>query len=195
MALKRALDVMVSAGFLALSWPVLLLIAAVVKLESDGPALFRHERIGKAGVPFDVMKFRTMTASTGGPEITSATDTRITRVGAVLRKYKLDELPQFLNILRGEMSLVGPRPEVRRYVEAFPAEYEKILTVRPGITDPASLQFRDEQDLLAEAADPETLYLEDVLPEKLRLSTEYVDHRSTRGDALLVWQTVRAVAR
>ena len=195
MALKRALDVMVSAGFLALSWPVLLLIAAVVKLESDGPALFRHERIGKAGVPFDVMKCRTMTASTGGPEITSATDTRITRVGAVLRKYKLDELPQFLNILRGEMSLVGPRPEVRRYVEAFPAEYEKILTVRPGITDPASLQFRDEQDLLAEAADPETLYLEDVLPEKLRLSTEYVDHRSTRGDALLVWQTVRAVAR
>lgn len=195
MMVKRAVDVLVSASFLLAAWPFLLMIGVAVRLESNGPALFRHERIGRNGEPFAVMKFRTMAASSDGPEITSADDTRITRLGAVLRKYKLDELPQLINVLRGEMSLVGPRPEVRRYVEAFPAEYKKILRVRPGITDPASLRYHNEQEILAGIADPETYYLEELLPAKLRLSADYVDHRSTRGDASVVWQTLRALAR
>lgn len=195
MALKRAMDVAVSGVFLAVAWPFLFLIGAAVRLESNGPALFRHERVGRNGEPFDVMKFRTMAASTGGPEITSANDQRITRLGAVLRKYKLDELPQLLNVLRGEMSLVGPRPEVLRYVEAFPAEYAKILSVRPGITDPASLRYRDEQEILAGKDDPEAFYLNELLPEKLRLSAEYVDQQSARRDVAVVWQTLRVIAR
>ena len=115
--MKRALDVVASGAFLALCWPLLALIAIAVRADSPGPVLFRHERVGRGGVPFDVLKFRSMAPSRGGLEITTGDDVRITRVGAILRKYKLDELPQLVNVLRGEMSLVGPRPEVRKYVD------------------------------------------------------------------------------
>lgn len=194
-ALKRALDIAASvAGLVALS-PVLLVIAVLVRLDSPGPALFRHRRVGRDFRDFEVIKFRTMTHRASGRSITSADDVRITRVGSWLRRSKVDELPQLLNVLRGEMSLVGPRPEVREYVELEHDSYRIILTVRPGITDPASLEFCDEQAILAEQADPEDFYRTVLLPKKLALSTDYVRNRSLAGDLKLIAATVGQMFR
>ncbi len=193
--MKRLLDLVAAGAFLLVSWPVLALIALAVRVDSPGRAFFRHERIGRNGVPFDVLKFRSMAPSSGGPELTSGDDARITRIGSILRKYKIDELPQLINVLRGEMSLVGPRPEVKRYVDAYPDEYAQILRVRPGMTDPASLEFHNEQELLAEVGSPEEYYLETLLPKKLALSMSYVEEQSFVGDVRLILQTIAAIAR
>lgn len=190
---KRLFDVICSGLGLLLLSPVLLAAAVWVKLDSPGPALFRQTRVGRFGVPFTIHKFRTMRTSTGA-QITVGEDPRITRAGRLLRVTKLDELPQLWDVLRGAMSLVGPRPEVPRYVALYPVELRDIvLSVRPGITDPASLRFRNESELLAKAADPEREYVEVVLPAKLRLAADYVRSASLMGDVRLILATLGAL--
>lgn len=193
---KRLFDLLAALAGLALLWPIFLAIAVVIKLDSPGPVFFRQQRIGRHGVPFRLFKFRTMTVAGEGsaPQITIGEDTRITRVGAVLRRYKLDELPQLIDVVRGTMSLVGPRPEVPRYVHQYPpARREQVLSVRPGITDFASLRYRNESELLAQAADPEREYVEVIMPEKLRVAGNYIDHASMRSDLRLLGLTIRTV--
>ena len=151
-------------------------MALIVKLDTPGPVFFRQERVGRHGVPFRIHKFRTMHHGAGGPPLTVGDDPRITRAGALLRRTRIDELPQFIDVLHGRMSLVGPRPEVPRYVAQYPpALRERVLAVRPGITDPASLAYIDEAALLAAAADPEREYVEVILPAKLQRSADYAE--------------------
>jgi lipopolysaccharide/colanic/teichoic acid biosynthesis glycosyltransferase len=192
MQMKRVFDIGVAGVGLILLAPLFLLLALLIKIDSPGPVFFRQERIGRGLRPFFIYKFRTMVADAprrGGP-ITVGADPRITRVGRILRATKLDELPQLLNVLKGEMSLVGPRPEVRRYVELFRQDYEEILSVRPGITDLASLRYRYEAELLAAATDPEEEYVSRVLPEKIRLAKEYTRRSSLLFDVTLIWKTL-----
>jgi lipopolysaccharide/colanic/teichoic acid biosynthesis glycosyltransferase len=194
--LKRVVDFTGALLALALLWPLLLGIAAAVRLDSPGPALFRQERVGRHGRPFCIHKFRTMTADAParGLPLTVGADPRITRVGAWLRRTRLDELPQFIDVLLGRMSLVGPRPEVPRYVATYPpALRERVLAVRPGLTDPASLQFIDEAALLAAAADPEREYVEHILPRKLQLSADYAGRATVASDLKVLWCTLRAL--
>jgi lipopolysaccharide/colanic/teichoic acid biosynthesis glycosyltransferase len=195
--LKRTFDVAAAATGLLLLSPLFLLIAVLIKLDSRGTVFFRQERIGRGFRPFEILKFRTMVSEAPalGGELTVGNDRRITRVGRVLRSTKVDELPPLLNVLRGDMSIVGPRPEVRRYVDRFRQDYEPILRVRPGITDPASIRFRDEAALLARAADPEDAYLRTVLPQKLRLANDYVRRSSVLLDLALIARTVGALFR
>lgn len=192
---KRLFDVTCAAlGLLVLS-PLLLLAAVWIKLDSPGPALFRQTRVGRYGLPFTIHKFRTMRVEPGAA-ITVGADPRITRSGHVLRQTKLDELPQLWDVLRGAMSLVGPRPELPSYVSLYPAELrERVLAVRPGITDPASLAFSHEAELLAAADDPEREYREVILPAKLRLSVDYAANASLATDLRLILQTLRRVLR
>jgi lipopolysaccharide/colanic/teichoic acid biosynthesis glycosyltransferase len=172
-------------------------VSVVIKLDSPGPVFFRQERIGRRFRPFLIYKFRTMVQEApqlGGP-ITFGADPRITRVGRILRKTKIDEFPQLINVLKGEMSLVGPRPEVRQYVEMFRSQYEEILQVPPGITDPASLYYRDEAELLSRAADPAEEYVRCVLPQKLQLAREYVKRSSLLFDVTLIFKTLLMLFR
>ena len=190
--MKRAMDLLVAAiGLLALS-PLFLLIGLLVKLDSSGPVFFGQVRIGRRFRPFRIYKFRTMTrdASSNGGQLTIGEDIRITRVGRVLRRHKLDELPQLLNILLGDMSLVGPRPEVSQYVDLFKTDYSEILSVRPGLTDLASVKYADEATILAGAQDPEDEYRTVILPEKIRLAKLYVRHASFAFDVAIIAQTV-----
>jgi lipopolysaccharide/colanic/teichoic acid biosynthesis glycosyltransferase len=191
---KRAFDVIASAIGLAVLWPVMLLAGLAVWLDSRGGVLFTQERIGCGFRRFRIYKFRTMTAGpVGGPTITADGDRRITRVGRVLRATKVDELPQLVNVLKGDMSLVGPRPEVGRYVKLFEHDYREILTVRPGITDLASLKYRDESRLLAAAANPQQEYVERILPDKIQLAKEYVGRASFLLDLQLLARTLLAL--
>lgn len=195
---KRLFDLLLSSIGLLLLAPVLLLIAALVKLDSPGPVMFRQERVGRFGQPFRIHKFRTMRHEPAGQglQITVGADRRITRVGGFLRASKLDELPQLLDVWLGDMSLVGPRPEVPRYVAHYPAELrDKVLSVRPGITDIASIEYRDESAVLARAADPERAYIDEVLPHKLALAARYVERSSLWLDVWLIWRTVVAIVR
>ena len=195
---KRLVDVVLSALGLLLLAPLLLAIALWIKLDSPGQVLFRQERVGRRGRLFSIHKFRTMRpdAPSLGLQITIGADPRVTRAGQLLRRYKLDELPQLWDVLRGAMSLVGPRPEVPRYVALYPAELaELVLSVRPGITDLASIEYRDESPLLGEAADPEACYTEQVMPAKLALAARYVRTRSFSGDLVLLLRTLKVLAR
>jgi len=198
-AAKRAVDVLVAALGLALLAPLFALIALAIKLDSRGPVFFRQERVGRNGTRFRMFKFRTMRADAEaqGLQITVAGDARITRVGTVLRQHKLDELPQLIDVLRGTMSLVGPRPEVPRYVQRYPEHLrERVLRVRPGVTDIASLRFGRndrEAELLAKARDPEHHYVEVILPEKLRVAADYLEHATLASDLRLVGLTLRTV--
>ena len=191
--LKRLFDVLSALlGLLVFGLPMLA-VAAWIRLDSAGPVFFRQERVGRHGKVFRIHKFRTMTvdAEQRGPLLTVGVDARVTRVGRVLRANRLDELPQFLDVLAGEMSLVGPRPDVPRYVELWPpALRERVLAVRPGITDPASLKFRDEATLLAQAADPEREYVDVILPRKLALAADYADHASLWTDLAVIVRSV-----
>ena len=197
---KRLFDLIFAGAALLLFSPLLLGIALWIKLDSAGPVFFRQQRVGRFGVPFRIHKFRTMRhdatahARALGSLLTVGADPRITRAGRSLRAAKLDELPQLLDVLAGTMSLVGPRPEVPRYVAMYPAALrDKVLSVRPGITDPASIEYRDESALLAAAADPERMYVEQVMPAKLRRAVRYVDERSLLGDVRVIAATVRAL--
>lgn len=187
---KRGLDLLVSATLLALFALPMAFIALWVRLDSPGPALFRQQRVGQGGRLFTIHKFRTMRADGGGLGLTVGEDARITRAGRWLRRLKLDELPQLWDVLRGAMSLVGPRPDLPAYVDRYPEPLrQQLLAVRPGITDPASLAFRDEAALLAAAADPEREYLERILPAKLQLSADYARRATVLTDLRLIART------
>ncbi|MCC6862440.1 MAG: sugar transferase [Bryobacterales bacterium] len=190
--LCRVVDVAVAlAGFTVLA-PLLLLIAAAVLLTGGPPVLFRQVRVGRSGVPFRLLKFRSMRQGQAGAQITAGGDRRVTGLGRILRKYKLDELPQLWNVLAGEMSLIGPRPEVPAFVDASSPVWREVLSVRPGITDLASLVYRHEERLLSEARDPETYYRTAILPDKLALNVQYLRMRSPRRDARIVAMTLAA---
>jgi lipopolysaccharide/colanic/teichoic acid biosynthesis glycosyltransferase len=193
LALRRILDVVASSTALMCLSPLLAAIAILVKLDSRGPVIFRQVRVGMGFRIFEIYKFRTMVADAParGPAITIGADSRITRVGRVLRNWKLDELPQLINVLIGDMSLVGPRPEVPKYVELFREAYQHILSVRPGLTDPASIKYIAESEILARASDPEREYITAILPRKIHLAREYLRERSLTGDIRLLFKTVR----
>ena len=193
---KRLLDIVSAALGLLLLAPLLLLLALAVRLDSPGPVFFRQVRVGRYGRHFRIHKFRSMRhgPAPGGSLITVGGDPRVTRVGEVLRRYKLDELPQLIDVLRGDMSLVGPRPEVPEYVAHYSEDDRRVvLSVRPGITDRASLEYRDESTLLAAAADPHRCYVEEILPAKIRYYREYVASRSLIGDIGIILATIRKV--
>ena len=192
--LKRSCDVVMSSIGLLLLSPFLAAVALLIKMDSHGPVFFRQERIGQGLRKFKIFKFRTMVehAPQMGGALTIGDDPRITRIGRFLRRSKIDELPQLINVLRGEMTLVGPRPEVPRYVNLFRRDYEEILRVRPGITDLASLKYRDESPLLA-VADPEQEYVRAILPDKIALAKEYVRQSSFFFDLSLMVKTVARI--
>ena len=192
---KRAFDVVCAAlGLLVLS-PVLLVCALLVGLTSSGGGLFRQERIGRDGVPFTIYKFRSLRQDNAGVKITTSGDSRITPVGKVLRKTKLDELPQLWNVLKGDMSFVGPRPEVREYTDLYDGEQRQVLLVRPGITGLASIRFRNENELLDASDDPNRTYIEEVMPQKIALDLEYIPHASVWYDIRLILKTLVTVVR
>ena len=194
--LKRLFDIFASGIGLLLISPPMFLVAVAVKFTSAGPVFFRQERIGRGGRPFFILKFRSMVADAPkkGGQITCGDDPRITPIGKWLRKSKIDELPQLFNVLKGDMSIVGPRPEVRRYVEMFQEDYDVILQVRPGITDLASIKYHDEAAILGQAANPEEEYVRCVLPEKIRLAKEYVARRSFWLDLTVIFGTLGRLA-
>lgn len=194
---KRIFDLCAALGLFILFLPLFLFLALLVKLDSKGPVFFRQLRGGKGGRYFEILKFRSMTVKeeNDGKDFDAGGSVRITKVGKILRKSKLDELPQLINVIRGEMSLVGPRPEVRTYIELYPERWNKVLSVKPGITDPASVVFRDEEEILAKADDPEKEYRENVLPAKLDLYEQYVDNISLWGDLKVLFKTVWVVIR
>ena len=192
---KRLFDLVAATAGLFLLAPLLLAIVVAVRLESRGSALFRQVRVGRGGHPFEILKFRSMRVpgprDPTGPQITVSGDTRITRIGAILRRTKLDELPQLFNVLKGDMSLVGPRPEVPRYVAMYPsAARVEILSVRPGITDEAAIEFRDESEILGRSDDPERTYVEVILPRKIDCYLRYVRNRSFVGDIGILLRTL-----
>ena len=196
LAAKRVLDVILSAAALLVLSPLLLVLAVLVRFSSPGPIFFSQVRVGRLGKEFKIYKFRSMTVSTGGPLVTAGSDKRITPIGAFLRRKKLDELPQFFNVFLGDMSLVGPRPEVPKYVAYYSEKERGVLVVRPGITGPTQLNYTDEEELLAAADDPETYYIEVLLKKKLEMDLEYVATRNLGMDIQMLWKTfARIVSR
>jgi len=195
---KRTFDLVMAALGLIVFAPVMLAVAVWVRLDSAGPVFFRQERVGRFGRPFRIHKFRTMVADAParGLPLTVGSDARVTRAGAWLRRSKLDELPQLIDVLLGHMSVVGPRPEVPKYVALYPpALRDKVLSVRPGITDPVSLKLADESQLLAQSADPEREYIEVLLPAKLREAAAYAERATLRDDLRVVARTLRLLLK
>lgn len=195
--LKRSFDIIASFLGLVMLSPLLFLIVILIKSNSSGPIFYRGERVGRFGKPFNIFKFRTMVVDAekiGGPS-TSDDDPRVTKIGRFLRDYKLDELPQFINVLKGEMSFVGPRPDVRSEVKTYTEEQKRILSVRPGITDWASLTFHNEGEILKGSSDPHKTYLERIKPKKLELALKYVDQSSFFVDIKIIAQTIRTLVR
>jgi lipopolysaccharide/colanic/teichoic acid biosynthesis glycosyltransferase len=194
--MKRILDIVGALVGVVLLSPLLAMVWLAVVLESGLPGLFRQRRMGRGGSEFSLYKFRTMTVQRGTERgsFDAGSSARVTRVGKLLRKTKLDELPQLWNVLVGDMSLVGPRPEVRKWVEAYPDRWARVLAARPGITDPASIEFRNEEELLAAAPEPEAYYRNVILPRKLDMYEGYVETRSFWGDVGILLKTVWAVA-
>lgn len=195
--MKRVVDLCGALIGLIILTPLFGGLWLAVMAESGRPGLFRHRRVGRGGREFDLLKFRSMTVKPGTElgAFEAGNKSRVTRLGRILRKTKLDELPQLWNVLKGDMSFVGPRPEVQKWVDAYPERWAKVLTVRPGITDPASIEYRNEEDILAAALDPERTYREEILPRKLDLYERYVRERSGWGDLMLMARTARAVVK
>jgi len=187
-AAREALDVFLSALALVILSPVLFAIVIAILCETGRPVFFAQNRVGRNGKLFRLVKFRSMRQGNAGPSITARGDSRITRVGGILRKFKLDELPQFWNVVRGDMSIVGPRPEVPQFVDTSNPVWRSVLSVRPGITDPASVAYRNEEELLAKATDRIRFYEETILPAKLAMNIEYIQKRS-------LWEDVKVIAR
>lgn len=196
MIAKRLFDVFFASTGLLFLTPLFALIAIIIKLDSAGPVFFRQERVGLLGTPFRIHKFRTMTlnAEARGLQITTGNDSRITRTGKWLRKYKLDELAQLIDVVLGKMSLVGPRPEVPKYIALY-SEIDRnmVLSVRPGITDLASIEFKDENEILAKSNDPERDYIEKILPQKIYYYRRYVNEQTLWFDVVLIFKTIRAI--
>lgn len=190
--LKRLFDMVCAAIGLAVLSPLLVLIAIWIKLDSPGPIFFRQVRVGRFGVPFRIHKFRTMRINAEqAVRLTVGRDNRITRSGHLLRKSKLDELPQLIDVLVGKMSLVGPRPEVQEFIDCYPADIkQKVLSVRPGITDRASIEMVDENEILSKYSDPNQAYIEHILPIKQRYYVEYVQKNSLATDIKIIFDTI-----
>lgn len=193
---KRIFDVTVALAGIIILTPLLISIGIIIILSDKGPALFPQKRVGKGGKLFSMYKFRSMTFSESAKEgvFEPGNTSRITRVGKSLRRTKLDELPQLINVLKGEMSIVGPRPEVMKWVSVYPDRWERVLKVKPGITDEASIVYNDEESILAESDDPELMYREIILPRKLDLYEEYVHNNSLQGDIILILKTILCMA-
>ncbi len=189
--MKRVFDIFVSLIIVSLFIPFGIIIALLIAFGSKGGVFYIQERIGKNGQPFGLFKFRTMrvNADASGKLTVGMRDPRITSIGYFLRKYKLDEFPQFINVLKGDMSIVGPRPEVSEYVKLYTNEQREILNVRPGITDLASLEYFRENELLGQAADPEKVYIEEIMPAKLELNRKYLEHATVGNDIRIMWRT------
>lgn len=195
---KRIFDLTFAVLGLAILSPMFIVLATWIKLDSAGPVFFRQDRVGRGGNLFRIHKFRTMTIDEESPglQLTIGTDKRVTRSGRFLRKWKLDELAQLFDILRGDMSFVGPRPEVPKYVAYYPDDIKEIvLSVRPGITDFASIEFKDESEILSQFADPERAYIQEILPVKLHCYRCYVEHQSLLLDLMLIAKTCRTLIR
>ena len=189
---KRGFDFITSTiGFLLIS-PILLIIAVLIKITSKGPILFKQKRVGKNALVFNILKFRTMVvdAEKLGRQITVGNDSRITKVGIFLRKYKLDELPQLINVIKGDMSLVGPRPEVPKYVELYNENQKRVLEVRPGITDYASIEYRDENSILGNVENPEEYYINIIMPHKIDLNMKYIENNNVFIDIAIIFKTI-----
>lgn len=197
MTAKRAFDLFLTLAALPLALPLMGLVALWVRLDSSGPALFRQQRVGQGGALFQIHKFRTMRVQDpGGPEVTAADDARITRAGKWLRRTKIDELPQLIDVLKGDMSLVGPRPEVPRFMALYPEDVrQRILSVRPGITDRAAIEFRDEERLLADSRDLEATYIQKIMPLKQAYYLDYVEHHSVLGDVRILLDTLKILLK
>ena len=195
--MKRLFDILISGlGLLALS-PLFVIVAVWIKVDSQGPVFYRQTRVGKGNKDFQLLKFRSMVgdADKSGLLTVGGHDSRVTRAGYFIRKYKLDELPQLINVFLGDMSLVGPRPEVRKYVDMYTPEQLHVLDIRPGITDAASIKYRNENDLLAAADNPEQYYIDVIMPDKLRINLEYVAHHSLLGDLKFIFDTFIAILK
>lgn len=196
MVVKRSFDLVAAVIAIAVLSPLLVVLIGVIRAVDGSPVFFSQERVGKGGRLFRLYKFRTMTSLGVGEQelgVTIAGNSRVTRLGQRLRRWKIDELPQLWNILVGEMSVVGPRPEVPKFVEIYPEEFRRVLAVKPGLTDPASIRFRNESDLLAKAVDSESYYRGFILPKKIELSVRYAESRSFVGDLRIILQTVWVV--
>ena len=193
LARKRLFDIVCAALGLVVLSPVFAICAVLVGLTSPGGVIFRQERIGRNGKPFFICKFRSMRKDNAGLKISTSSDSRITPVGHFLRKTKLDELPQLWNVLKGDMSFVGPRPEVAEYVELYDEEQRQVLLVRPGITGIASIRFRNENELLEGSDDPNQTYIEEIMPQKIALDLEYIPKASVWYDVCLILKTLRTV--
>ncbi len=192
---KRIFDLLAALIGLTVLSPLLLVVSLLIKLDSPGPVFYRGDRIGRDGIPFKMFKFRTMVvdADRMGPALTHSGDPRVTRMGRVLRRWKIDEIPQLINIVRGEMSFVGPRPEAPDYVKHYTPEQREVLRVRPGITGPTQIKYRHEETLLSRFADREEAYITIIMPQKLAIDLQYVRSRTFLRDLLLIAQTVLAV--
>lgn len=195
--MKRIFDLFFAFLGIMLLLPIYLLIAIFIKLDSKGEILYKQERIGKDGIPFYVLKFRTMVpdAFSKGALTVGSRDPRVTGVGFYLRKYKLDELPQLFNVFFGEMSFVGPRPEVKKYTDLYNENQRLVLSVKPGITDYASIKYRNENDLLAQSSDPERLYIEEIMPEKLNLNLKYINDNNVFKDIKIIINTFYTIVK
>lgn len=195
--MKRVFDLIFSLFGIAVLLPVYLSIALLISLDSKGGVIYRQERTGKYGKTFRVLKFRTMRPDsfTKGALTVGSRDPRITNIGYYLRKYKLDELPQLFNVLLGDMSFVGPRPEVKKYTDLYTEKQRQVLQVRPGITDYASIKFRNENDLLSASEDPEKLYIEEIMPEKLHLNLLYINDNNVFKDIRIIFDTLQAIIK
>jgi len=195
--MKRLFDIIFSLFGLLLTFPILIIISIWIKLDSKGKVFYRQERIGKNEVPFSIYKFRTMYEGSDKKGLLTIgnKDNRVTKVGLLLRKTKLDELPQLINVLLGEMSFVGPRPEVKKYVDLYTVEQRAIFQVRPGITDVASLEYIDEVEVLAKSDNPEKTYIEEIMPHKLALNLAYLKRRNLFTDIGLIFKTVFKIVR
>lgn len=192
---KRVFDIVASLSGLSILLPLFIFIAVWVKFNSKGPVFYTQKRVGKDFKEFTLYKFRSMVvgADKKGPGVTSSDDARITSVGKFLRNTKLDELPQLLNVLKGDMSLVGPRPELKKFVEAKKEEYKKVLSVKPGITDNAAIAFRDEEKIVSQYENKEKAYIEHILPQKIALYYEYIDNISFLNDLKLIFKTLKVI--
>ena len=192
--MKRAFDFIFSFIGLILLSPIFLIISLLIALSSKGGVFYKQTRVGKDNIDFKVYKFRSMIVDADKKGLLSigkdGRDPRITKIGYILRKYKLDELPQLINVLKGDMSLVGPRPEVRKYVDLYDDNQKEILKVRPGITDIASITFKNENDLLSQSPNPEDYYIQEIMPKKISLSLEYVKTRTLIKDIKLIFKTI-----
>ncbi|HAT4179790.1 sugar transferase [Clostridium perfringens] len=193
---KRTFDLFFSLIGIIITIPILILVSIMIKLTSKGPIIFKQERVGKNKKIFYIYKLRTMTDCddrASDRQVTVINDQRITRIGRILRKYKIDELPQLYNVLKGDMSFVGPRPEVKKYVKFYEEEYDEILKIKPGITDLASIEYIDENTIISKYSDPEKIYIEEVLPKKLMLNKRYIEEMSIKNDILLILKTIKKI--